>query len=137
MEVDDQAEEDAYSYTAGCIDRLEIENFKSYRGRQQIGPFKSFTAVIGPNGSGKSNLMDAISFVLGVRTAHLRGSLKELLYSNSGGSSPHDHPRAGHVKLVYKTEAGQETTFGRFIQQAGSGDPDAAYSSVYKVAGAE
>ncbi|GFH32601.1 structural maintenance of chromosomes protein 1, partial [Haematococcus lacustris] len=62
----------------GCIDRLEVNNFKSYRGVQNIGPFKSFTAVVGPNGSGKSNLMDAISFVLGVRTAQLRGSLKEL-----------------------------------------------------------
>lgn len=41
---------------------------------QHIGPFKDFTAVIGPNGSGKSNLMDAISFVLGVRTTQLRGN---------------------------------------------------------------
>jgi len=45
-------------------DRLEVENFKSYKGHQQIGPFKNFTAIVGPNGSGKSNLMDAISFVL-------------------------------------------------------------------------
>ena len=64
--------------------KLEIENFKSYKGRQDIGPFYSFTAIIGPNGSGKSNLMDAISFVLGVKGAQLRGSLKELLYSHSG-----------------------------------------------------
>lgn len=39
--------------------------------------------ILALQGSGKSNLMDAISFVLGVRTAHLRGSLKELIYSNS------------------------------------------------------
>ncbi len=32
--------------------RLEVENFKSYRGKQVIGPFTRFTAVIGPNGSG-------------------------------------------------------------------------------------
>lgn len=36
----------------GRIDRLELENFKSYAGKQVIGPFKSFTAIIGPNGSG-------------------------------------------------------------------------------------
>lgn len=71
-----------YSYIPGRIDRLEVENFKSYKGFQEIGPFKNFTAVIGPNGSGKSNLMDAISFVLGVKTSQLRGSLKELLYSD-------------------------------------------------------
>ena len=51
------------------------------RGQQVIGPFKNFTSVIGPNGAGKSNLMDAISFVLGVKSAQLRSSqLKELVY---------------------------------------------------------
>ncbi|GAA6012005.1 hypothetical protein JCM10207_003457 [Rhodosporidiobolus poonsookiae] len=63
------------------LDRLELYNFKSYRGQQTIGPFHSFTAVIGPNGAGKSNLMDAISFVLGVRSASLRSTaLKDLIY---------------------------------------------------------
>lgn len=36
----------------GILDRLEIENYKSYKGYQVIGPFKSFTAIIGPNGAG-------------------------------------------------------------------------------------
>lgn len=41
----------------------------------------SFTSIIGPNGAGKSNLMDAISFVLGVKSAQLRSSqLKDLVY---------------------------------------------------------
>ena len=46
--------------TRGRVKELIIENFKSYRGRKRIGPFKDFTTIIGPNGSGKSNLMDAI-----------------------------------------------------------------------------
>ena len=75
------------------LKQLELENFKSYKGRQIVGPFHRFTAIIGPNGSGtlcelitgcvhfrnefffitgKSNLMDAISFVLGERTQNLR-----------------------------------------------------------------
>ena len=71
--------------------RLEIENFKSYRGIEVIGPFKHFTTIIGPNGSGKSNLMDAISFVLGVKTGVLRGSnLRELLYLNNDSQHPDD-----------------------------------------------
>jgi structural maintenance of chromosome 1 len=70
---------------------LEIENFKSYRGRSLVGPFKRFTTVIGPNGSGKSNLMDAISFVLGIRTGKLRGNnLRELLYINTDSQDPAD-----------------------------------------------
>lgn len=55
---------------------IEVSNFKSYKGLHNIGPFQHFTAVIGPNGSGKSNLMDAISFVCGIKTSHLRASLK-------------------------------------------------------------
>ena len=52
-----------------------------YSDHQIIGPFKNFTSVIGPNGAGKSNLMDAISFVLGVKSAQLRSSqLKDLIY---------------------------------------------------------
>lgn len=75
----------------GRVVRLEIENFKSYRGKETIGPFKNFTTIIGPNGSGKSNLMDAISFVLGIKTAALRGNnLGELLYVNTDSQDPAD-----------------------------------------------
>ena len=59
---------------------LELENFKSYRGHQQIGPFSNFTAVIGPNGAGKSNVMDAISFVLGISANHLRSSSGKVVF---------------------------------------------------------
>ncbi|XP_043357443.1 structural maintenance of chromosomes protein 1A isoform X3 [Dermochelys coriacea] len=39
----------------GFLKLIEIENFKSYKGRQIIGPFRRFTAIIGPNGSGGSS----------------------------------------------------------------------------------
>ncbi|KAH9383966.1 hypothetical protein HPB48_025943 [Haemaphysalis longicornis] len=67
----------------GYLKFIEVENFKSYRGRQLIGPLKPFTAVIGPNGSGKSNFMDAISFVLGEKKNSLR--VKKLSVSANGG----------------------------------------------------
>ncbi|VDB88229.1 unnamed protein product [Peniophora sp. CBMAI 1063] len=61
--------------------QIEVCDFKSYKGRQVIGPFRSFTSIIGPNGAGKSNLMDAISFVLGVKSAQLRSAqLRDLVY---------------------------------------------------------
>ncbi|KIK41440.1 hypothetical protein CY34DRAFT_85399 [Suillus luteus UH-Slu-Lm8-n1] len=60
--------------------RIEVNDFKSYRGHEVIGPL-NFTSVIGPNGAGKSNLMDAISSVLGVKSAQLRSSqLKDFVY---------------------------------------------------------
>ena len=33
----------------GRIDRLVVENFKSYKGEQTIGAFVDFNAIIGPN----------------------------------------------------------------------------------------
>eukprot|EP00814_Leptocylindrus_danicus_P018697 CAMPEP_0116038318 /NCGR_PEP_ID=MMETSP0321-20121206/22716_1 /TAXON_ID=163516 /ORGANISM="Leptocylindrus danicus var. danicus, Strain B650" /LENGTH=1452 /DNA_ID=CAMNT_0003516967 /DNA_START=35 /DNA_END=4393 /DNA_ORIENTATION=+ len=67
---------------------LELENFKSYAGTQRIGPFKDFTCVVGPNGAGKSNLMDAMSFVLGVQSRALRSTnLKELIFRPNAAHS--------------------------------------------------
>ncbi|KAL1875285.1 hypothetical protein VTK73DRAFT_10241 [Phialemonium thermophilum] len=66
----------------GKLIRLELFNFKSYKGHHTLLFGDSyFTSIIGPNGSGKSNSMDAISFVLGIKSSHLRSShLRELVY---------------------------------------------------------
>ncbi|XP_033144182.1 structural maintenance of chromosomes protein 1 [Brassica rapa] len=86
----------------GRIVHLEMENFKSYKGHQLVGPFKDLTAIIGPNGAGKSNLMDAISFVLGVRTGQLRGSqLKDLIYAFDDREKEQRGGRKAFVRLVY------------------------------------
>ena len=83
----------------GRLHRLELENFKSYLGIQIIGPFENFSAIVGPNGAGKSNMMDAISFVLGVQSKHLRSThLKELIFRQDAESAP---ARKASVKLVY------------------------------------
>ncbi|QLG74564.1 hypothetical protein HG535_0G04470 [Zygotorulaspora mrakii] len=56
-----------------CIDRLILNNFKSYAGEQVVGPFhSSFSAVVGPNGSGKSNVIDSMLFVFGFRASKMR-----------------------------------------------------------------
>ena len=53
--------------------KMEVENFKSYGGVKEIGPFhKSFSSVVGPNGSGKSNVIDAMLFVFGKKSDKLR-----------------------------------------------------------------
>lgn len=89
----------------GYLDRIELNNFKSYGGKTVVGPLRRFTAVIGPNGSGKSNLMDAISFVLGVKTSQLRGSqLRDLVYRNMDDPNDNASKRKASVKLIYKQE---------------------------------
>ncbi|WVZ83418.1 hypothetical protein U9M48_030567 [Paspalum notatum var. saurae] len=93
----------------GRIHRLEVDNFKSYKGKQTIGPFSGFTAIIGANGAGKSNLMDAICFVLGVRSAHLRGAqLRDLIYKLDDGDKEVAEGRRASVRLVYLQPNNQE-----------------------------
>ncbi|KAK3519331.1 hypothetical protein QTP70_024763 [Hemibagrus guttatus] len=102
----------------GYLKLIEIENFKSYKGRQIIGPFRKFTAIIGPNGSGKSNLMDAISFVLAEKTSNLRvKTLKDLIHG-----APVGKPAANRacVSMVYCEDNGDERTFTRVIIGASS-----------------
>ncbi len=66
----------------GRIVRLELENFKSYRGHTRIDLGSAhFTLIIGPNGAGKSNMMDAILFVLGLQLSQLRSqNVRDLIY---------------------------------------------------------
>ena len=85
-----------------------------------------FVCIIGPNGSGKSNLMDAISFVLGVKSAQLRSTqLRDLVYrgrvrrgqeDETEGESLQasgDLARNAHVTAVYEDGRGKLWRFKR------------------------
>lgn len=68
------------------ISHIENVNFKSYAGKQVLGPFhKSFSSIIGPNGSGKSNVIDSMLFVFGFRSKRIRSKKVSLLIHNSEG----------------------------------------------------
>eukprot|EP00439_Symbiodinium_sp_Y106_P065877 s4149_g10.t1 len=103
----------------GRVHEMVIENFKSYHDRVRVGPFKKFTCIIGPNGAGKSNLMDAVSFVLGVQARQLRGErLRDLVYR----TEKEDCLRTASVELTYVGEAveGDQTlVFRRLITRSG------------------
>lgn len=96
----------------------------------------SFTCIIGPNGAGKSNLMDAISFVLGIRSSQLRSAqLKDLVYrgrkalqvegedgmevdeadetQEAQGTQSGADARSAWVMAVYEDEKGKEWKFRR------------------------
>ncbi|KAF9479327.1 condensin complex subunit SMC1 [Pholiota conissans] len=119
--------------------RIEVCDFKSYRGHQTIGPFMNFTSVIGPNGAGKSNLMDAISFVLGVKSAQLRSSqLKDLVYRGrrlaaEEGSAPPEEDEEEEVEgegtakkawvmAIYVDKDKKEWRFQRTISTNGTSE---------------
>ncbi|XP_073070125.1 structural maintenance of chromosomes protein 1B isoform X1 [Manis javanica] len=98
----------------GRLELLLVENFKSWRGRQVIGPFKNFTCVIGPNGSGKSNVMDALSFAMGEKIANLRvKNIQELIHGAHIGKPVSS---SASVKIVYVEESGEEKTFERIVR---------------------
>merc|ERR1711915_321182 len=62
----------------------ENEFFKSYAGKQVLGPFhKSFTSIVGPNGSGKSNVIDSMLFVFGYKASKIRSKKLSVLIHNS------------------------------------------------------
>ncbi|ORX73158.1 RecF/RecN/SMC protein [Linderina pennispora] len=110
----------------GRLVQLELENFKS------SGQFTSFTAVVGPNGAGKSNLMDAISFVLGVKSSHLRSSqLRDLVYRGRTVETRNGHvideagdqnERSAWVKVVYEDDHGFTINFQRAISVSGTSE---------------
>ncbi|KAL7424073.1 Structural maintenance of chromosomes protein 1 [Cryptotrichosporon argae] len=124
------------------LKRLELNNFKSYRGNQVIDFGESpFVCIIGPNGSGKSNLMDAISFVLGVKSAQLRSTqLRDLVYRGRKAAEgmvemgmdvdvPETQPtqeqesmdaRTASVMAVYEDADEKEWKFRRSISMTGT-----------------
>ena len=110
----------------GRIRSLEIENFKSFGGKNVIA-FRGFTSVVGPNGAGKSNLMDAVSFVLGIHSRHLRSSkLIELLHKGPGASRG---SRRATVALTYERPSADPHPHRAFQSEAapeGHGDCDMA-----------
>ena len=82
------------------ITHIENENFKSYYGKQTLGPFhKSFSSIVGPNGSGKSNVIDSMLFVFGYRAQKIRSKKISVLIHDS---DTHPDVRSCKVKVFFQ-----------------------------------
>ncbi|PIO71659.1 RecF/RecN/SMC protein [Teladorsagia circumcincta] len=82
------------------IREIVATNFKSYYGKQRIGPFhKNFTAIIGPNGSGKSNVIDSLLFVFGYKASKIRSKKLSVLIHSSRG---HDDINSCSVEVFFE-----------------------------------
>lgn len=111
---------DPSSNIRGRIERLEILNpGKSLKFRQVEGPFQTFGEILvntnGETTGSRSDLVDAISFILGVRALRLPGT-EDLVTAHP--------PRRGvaFVKLVFRTGSGEEVKFGRRITSSGTSE---------------
>lgn len=109
------------------LKQLKLAGFKSFVDATII-PFPSrLVAVVGPNGCGKSNIIDAVRWVLGERSAkNLRGeSMTDVIFN---GSSGRKSVGQASVELVFDNSLGrltgpyatyQEVAIKRVVNRAG------------------
>ncbi|MBM3303596.1 MAG: chromosome segregation protein SMC [Candidatus Aenigmarchaeota archaeon] len=86
------------------IQKITMQGFKSFKRKTAI-PFPTgFSCFTGPNGAGKSNVVDAFSFVLGIRGRALRAEKTEdLIY---GGSKTKDSSDYALVSMTFDNSKG-------------------------------
>ncbi|KAK3718676.1 Structural maintenance of chromosomes protein 4 [Vermiconidia calcicola] len=106
-----QTQEPAEAKPRMTITYLTLTNFKSYAGRQEVGPFHaSFSSVVGPNGSGKSNVIDSLLFVFGFRASKMRQGKISALIHNSAQYPDLDHCEVEvHFQEVMDQPGGEST----------------------------
>ncbi|KAI5950977.1 SMC1 [Candida jiufengensis] len=126
----------------GRLIGLELYNFKSYRGKSVIGFGSSnFISIIGPNGSGKSNMMDAISFVLGLNSKELRSQkITDLIYRGRRTLGDEDvttdleqNPTTAYVLGTYEKDDGEILRLKRSINLSGHSDYQINNNSVTRL----
>ena len=97
------------------LQQIRLSGFKTFVDPSVIDLPTNRTALVGPNGAGKSNVIDAVRWVIGERSAKsLRGQvLEDVIFKGSDTRPPTD---LASIELVFDEVSGQ---VGR-LSQAGS-----------------
>ncbi len=78
---------------------IKISGFKSFVDKTEISLSAKRTGIIGPNGCGKSNIIDAVKWVLGETSKHIRGdSIDDVIFNGTDSRKPNDY---ANVELLF------------------------------------
>ena len=81
------------------LTNIKISGFKSFVDKTEIPLAEKRTAIIGPNGCGKSNIIDAVKWVLGETSKHIRGdSIDDVIFNGTDTRKPNDY---ANVELLF------------------------------------
>ena len=76
-----------------------MSGFKSFVDTTTINISNDRTGVVGPNGCGKSNIIDAVKWVMGDTSKHIRGgSLEDVIFNGTDTRKPNDY---AFVELIF------------------------------------
>ncbi len=71
------------------LEKIKLNGFKSFAEPVGIDFASRMTGIVGPNGCGKSNLVDAVRWVMGESSRHIRATnLTEVIFSGSRTRQP-------------------------------------------------
>lgn len=86
--------------------QIRLAGFKTFVDPAVIDLPTNRTALVGPNGAGKSNIIDAVRWVIGERSAKsLRGEiLKDVIFKGSDARAPSD---VASIELIFDEVEGQ------------------------------
>ncbi len=81
------------------LTNIKISGFKSFVDKTELTLSTKRTAIIGPNGCGKSNIIDAVKWVLGETSKHIRGdSIDDVIFNGTDTRKPNDY---ANVELLF------------------------------------
>lgn len=93
------------------LKRIELEGFKSFAERTVVPVQRGLTGIVGPNGCGKSNVVDALLWVLGERSAKaLRAdAMEDVIFKGAEGRGGAPYAM---VEIVLGDDQGQVVEVG-------------------------